>query len=286
MTGNLAALGYHARYAISAIRYRQKQKAAPSGLVGGAVTGDLGQTGVGGRSWPEFKGASVLEKTDKAALATVQQPEPPSGDFMVAYAHLPVSALMLHLARDWPRDRITLGEMIHAFGTRGYGLLIILFAIPNLIPLYIPGWSPIFGIPLFIVCAQLALGLPEPRLPAFLTRRSLRRSDLLMIVEKSMPWLKRIERFVRPRPSFLTGWLGARMIGAYGAFLAAIVCIPLPLTNGPTSLACAIMAFGLIEEDTGSIVAGAIVGIGATLLALSIIGGVGWVLGQGLAVFF
>jgi hypothetical protein len=80
--------------------------------------------------------------------------------------------------------------------------------------------------------------------------------------------------------------VGARAVGVYGAFLAAIVCIPLPLTNGPTSLACAIMAFGLMEEDTLSILGGAVVGVGATILALSIIGGFGWVLAQGLAFFF
>lgn len=228
----------------------------------------------------------MLDTTDKAALAKLEQHGPPPGDFMAAYAHLPVSALMLHLARDWPRERVTLGEMIHAFGTRGYGLLIILFAIPNLIPLYIPGWSPIFGVPLLIVCAQLALGMPEPRLPGILTRRSMRKADLLMIVEKSSPWLKRIERYVRPRPSVLTGPAGARFIGVYGVWLALLVIIPLPLTNGPTSLACAIMAFGLMEEDTRSIIGGAVVGVGASILALSIIGGVGWVLAQGLAVFF
>lgn len=228
----------------------------------------------------------MLQTTDKAVPERGGHPGEPPGDFMAAYAHLPVSALMLHLARDWPGERITLGEMIHAFGTRGYGLLIILFAIPNLIPIYIPGWSPIFGVPLFIVCAQLALGLPEPRLPGILTRRSMRKADLLMIVEKSSPWLKRIERFVRPRPSVLTGPIGARFIGIYGMWLAFLVIIPLPLTNGPTSLACAIMAFGLMEEDSGSIIAGAVVGVGASILALSIIGGVGWVLVQGLSFLF
>jgi hypothetical protein len=239
------------------------------------------------RSAVRFKGASVLDITQASALATTDRPPPePPEEFMAPYAHPPVSALMLHLARDWPADRITLGEMIHAFGTRGYGLLIVLFAIPNLIPIYIPGWSPIFGIPLMIVCVQLALGLPEPRLPSVLTRRSLRKADLLLIVEKSMPWLKRIERYVRPRPSILTGAIGSRLIGVYGAWLAFLVVIPLPLTNGPTSLACAIMAFGLMEEDTRSILVGAVVGIGASILALSIIGGVGWILVQGLGFIF
>lgn len=41
-----------------------------------------------------------------------------------------------------------------------------------------------------------------------------------------------------------------------------------------------------MEEDTRSVIAGAVVGVGASILALSIIGGVGWVLVQGLGVFF
>jgi len=237
------------------------------------------------RAAARVKGASVLDTTRESVPATTGPPHR-HDDFMAPYAHLPVSALMMHLARDWPAERITLGELIHALGTRGYGVLVILFAIPNLIPIYIPGWSPIFGIPLFIVCMQMALGLPEPRLPEVLTRRSLKKTDLLMIVEKSMPWLKRIERHVRPRPSLLTGAIGARLIGFYGAWLAFLVTIPLPLTNGPTSLACAIMAFGLMEQDTRLILAGAVVGVGASVLALSIIGGFGWILAQGLGVIF
>jgi len=229
----------------------------------------------------------LLDTSVSTMLASPERAHRSSGaEFIASCAHLPVSALMLHLARDWRGERITLGEMIHAFGTRGYGLLIVLFAIPNLIPIYIPGWSPIFGVPLLIVCAQLAFGLPEPRLPGLLTRRSLRKADLLMIVETSGPWLRRIERFVRPRPSALTGRFGARLIGLNGVWLSALVIVPLPLTNGPTSLACAIMAFGLMEADTRSIVAGAAVGVGASFLALSIIGGVGWVLVQGLSFFF
>ena len=88
------------------------------------------------------QGASLLDRPEVTTLA-VPTPVAQGHSFSEAYAHLPVSSLMLHLARDWPAERITLGEMIHAFGTRGYGLLIILFAIPNLIPIYIPGWSPI-----------------------------------------------------------------------------------------------------------------------------------------------
>ena len=194
-----------------------------------------------------------------------------------AHTHAPVSELILDVARGWPEQRITMGELMQAFGMRSYGLLIVLFALPNLLPVYIPGLSPIFGVPLCIVCLQLALGYETPRLPGFLTRRSMRRADLEMIAQKAQVWLRRIERFVKPRPSILTTRVAERAIGAYGAMLALIVIVPLPFTNGPPSLACAIMAIGVMEEDSLTILVGMIVGLAGAALGVSIIGTV-WVL--------
>ncbi|WP_237213800.1 exopolysaccharide biosynthesis protein [Falsiroseomonas oryziterrae] len=194
---------------------------------------------------------------------------------------VPVSELVSGIASSWPSDRVTLGALIEALGHRGYGVLIVLFALPNLLPIYIPGLSPIFGIPLMIICAQLAWGLPAPRLPAFLMRRSMRRNDLRLIAEKALPWLQRVERYVKPRPSFVTSRLGERLIGAYGVWLATIVIVPLPFTNGPPSLACLIMAIGVMEEDTVTIIAGALFGVFASFLGLSIIGTLFWVLVAG-----
>jgi hypothetical protein len=190
----------------------------------------------------------------------------------------PVSDIILATARDWPLPRITLGELIAAFGMRSYGLLIVLFAIPNLLPIYIPGLSPIFGVPLSIIALQLALGYPMPKLPGVLTRISVKREDLQNIAVSAQPWLRRIEWFLKPRPSALTRRGGERILGGYMFFLALLVIIPLPFTNGPPSLACAIMAIGLIEEDTLTILAGMIVGVFGTVLALSIMGGFWWLL--------
>lgn len=197
---------------------------------------------------------------------------------MASDAHAPVSEIVSALAAHWPDPRVSLGDLMEALGQRGYGVLIVLFALPNLLPVYIPGLSPIFGVPLIIICAQLALGLPSPRLPAFLTRRSMRRADFRLITEKAMPWLRRVERWVRPRPSFITTSLGERLIGAYGVWLGLIVIVPLPFTNGPPSLACLIMAIGLMEEDSLTILGGALFGIVATCLGLSIIGSLFWLL--------
>jgi hypothetical protein len=230
------------------------------------------------------KGASTAP-TDRSgrAIDGLQEAQQAAAD----HDHpIPVSELVTAIARDWPTERLTLGDLIEALGARGYGVLIVLFALPNLLPVYIPGLSPIFGVPLLIICAQLAYGLPTPKLPALLTRRSMRRADLRMIAEKALPWLRRVERYVKPRPSWITTRAGERLIGAYGVWLAAIVCVPLPLTNGPPSLACLIMAIGLMEEDTRTILAGAAFGVFGTVLGLSIIGSVGWMLLAGFAWLF
>ena len=107
-----------------------------------------------------------------------------------------------------------------------------------------------------------------------------------MIVEKAIPWVQRIERYIRPRPSVLTGWKADRLVGAYGVFLALLVIIPLPFTNGPPSLACAIMAMGLLEEDSRAVMVGAVVGLFASALTFTIIGGLFWMALRAIGLMF
>ncbi|MBB3898886.1 exopolysaccharide biosynthesis protein [Roseococcus suduntuyensis] len=254
----------------------QYERAAVPGSASVITTSsEPGAQGAPRESGPHAGPAEVTHAGPESAEAALQAEHP-----------VPISELIGIIARDWPTERVTLGELIESLGPRGYGILIVLFALPNLLPIYIPGLSPIFGFPLMIICAQLAYGLPTPRLPAFLTRRSMKRSDLRMITSRALPWLKRVERWVRPRPSIVTSRLGDRVIGAYGVLLACIVVIPLPFTNGPPSLACLIMAMGMMEEDTFTILGGAMFGIAGIALALSIIGSVGWMLMAGFGWMF
>lgn len=228
-----------------------------------------------------FGSGSVIDTSANPGTSPGTEAAGAPGDALHAEHPVPISELLGRIARDWPTERVTLGELIASLGPRGYGILIVLFALPNLLPVYIPGLSPIFGFPLMIICAQLAYGLPTPKLPAILTRRSMKRSDLRMITVRALPWLQRVERWVRPRPSFVTSRTGERLIGAYGVLLCCIIVIPLPFTNGPPSLACMIMAIGMMEEDTRTILGGAAFGVVAIALGLSIIGSVGWMLAAG-----
>lgn len=205
----------------------------------------------------------------------------PSATHLGATA-IPVSELLQTVAAAWPDERVELGALIATLGARGHGVLITLFALPNLLPFYVPGLSPVVGVPMLILCAQLFAGRSTPRLPGFVTRRAVSRARLMQVAERATPWLRRVERVVRPRRSPLSRHAEARLVGALGVLLSLVVILPTPFTNGPPALACLVMAMGLLAEDGVTILAGAAFGLLAAAFSLAILGSLGWALVGGI----
>lgn len=179
-----------------------------------------------------------------------------------------VSELLDLLARTWPNERISLGDVTRLLGDRGYGVLMFVLALPGAVP----GLSSIAAIPLALVALQLAVGLPRPWLPRFLADRSLSRADFLRMVERADPYLNRVERVLRPRFAALTGPLAERVIGMVCLALALLLTIPI-LVNLPFVVPIALMALAVLERD-GILAA---VGILAGCLALGMVALLGWV---------
>jgi hypothetical protein len=158
----------------------------------------------------------------------------------------PISRIVSEVAAAFPGERITLGEMAEAFGDRAFGLLLLLLLLPGLLP----GMASVFGVPLLVLGVQMGLGLRVPRLPGVLARQSIKRSDLLLLASASTKWLKHVERYVRPRPGFFTGRIGERIIGWLTAYVAIMLILPGPGTNGPPAFGNMVMALGLLEHDS------------------------------------
>lgn len=157
----------------------------------------------------------------------------------------PISRLVAEVAARCPGDRISLAEMAEAFGDRAFGLLILMLALPSLIP----GMASVFGTPMLLLGIQMGLGRRTPYLPAFLGRQSIRREDLLRLAGASSKALSRVERYVRPRPGFFTSRTGDRLFGWLTAYVALMLILPGPGTNGPPAFGNIVMALGLIEHD-------------------------------------
>jgi hypothetical protein len=175
------------------------------------------------------------------------------------------AALQAAVAGD-PAARITLGELVEALQARGYGLLLFLFAVPNLTPgPSLPGFSTIFAVPLALVAIQMALGVAHPRLPGFLARLGISRGRAQRVVGAAAPLLARGEKLLRPRGAALTGPVARRWIGLAALLQAVLLLIPLPLLPLIPSLALVVLALGLAAHD------GVAVGIGLAACVLAAI---------------
>jgi hypothetical protein len=186
-------------------------------------------------------------------------------------------ALVADLAAISGPDGLTLREIRDRLDERAFGLMILILAIPCLVPaLY--GVPQIVGIPILLLAGQMLAGRVEPWLPEAALKRRVSKAWLDRMADfatKRMTWF---ERLSRPRLTvFAEGW-AERVAAAF--MILATLTIVLPMTNSVPSVALTLMAVGLIQRDGLFVAAGAVVATGwVTVLATVAIGfyvGAGW----------
>ncbi len=184
-----------------------------------------------------------------------------------------IAAILRQLTDPAKGEQLTLDEAIEALGDRAYGLAMLMLALPMAVPISsIPGISTVFGIPLILIAAQLAVGRPKPWLPRWLGSKSFRRADLTRILDKALPWLERGERLIHPRLTFLVSAAAERGIGAICALMAFVMALPIVLGNQPPAIAISLFALALIGGDGLFVILGIITSIVATALVAAVLG--------------
>ncbi|MBC7950886.1 MAG: exopolysaccharide biosynthesis protein [Rhodospirillaceae bacterium] len=146
-------------------------------------------------------------------------------------SRLPASRLLIDFLAQWQGERVRLKDVVDILEDRAYGLLLLIFAFPNVIPNPVPGLSGILGMPLMLVAAQLVIGRPHPWFPKFLAERSMKTADFRTVVEKVVPWLRKLERLTRPRLRGLCKPPAERLLAAFCLILAIVLALPIPLGN-------------------------------------------------------
>jgi hypothetical protein len=196
---------------------------------------------------------------------------PPARD-TEAHELAPISRIVTQVAAAFPGERITLGEMTEAFGDRAFGMLALLLLLPGMIP----GMASVFGTPLLLIGIQMGIGYRKPKLPGILARQSIKRADLLRLASASTKGLSRIEQYVKPRPGFWTRPFGERIIGWITAYVALMLILPGPGTNGPPAFGNIVMALGVIEQDNRTIGWGVGLAIAGCIFATGVIVALVW----------
>jgi hypothetical protein len=180
----------------------------------------------------------------------------------------PLSQMLTDAAQQSSGDYITIAQLIAGIKTQALALLLIMFALPNILPSP-PGTTTIFGAPLVLLTLQMALGR-EVWLPRLVLDRALPRAALMAILAKAQPHFARVERLLRPRLLVLTAPISQRGLGVMMVVLSVLIMLPIPLANTGPAIAITLVAIGLIERDGLFILAGITAAIGAVVLVVTI----------------
>lgn len=182
------------------------------------------------------------------------------------------SDLLLDFAEHFSGERVPLRDLVAALDGRSFGFLLLLFALPNSLPIVgIPGLSTVTGLPLAIVALQMLLGYSRPRLPRWVADRSLPRAGFQRLIHRTAPWLARVERLLSPRLLFLTGEKGERALGGICLLLAIVLSMPIPFGNLMPGLAVTLVALGIIARDGVLVILGLLVGAAGVAMVSTVI---------------
>lgn len=154
----------------------------------------------------------------------------------------------------------TLGGVLDRMDERGFGVLLLLLALPCCLP-FVYVLPQIVALPMLALCAQLAAGRTHPWLPAQFRNRTLSIAQFRNVVTRGSKYGGWIERLARPRFKPVTGHLGGRLVGLLLLIPSASILVPLPSTNTTPGIGVAIVALGMIERDGLLVVLGLLIGI-------------------------
>ncbi|MEM9882893.1 MAG: exopolysaccharide biosynthesis protein [Planctomycetota bacterium] len=126
-------------------------------------------------------------------------------------------------------NELSVEDLLDKFDGRTFGPLLLVPGLLAASPLgAIPGVPTVMGLLLLLVAGQALLGRRHPWVPKPLRERAVSQEKTERAIEKLRPWAERVDRWVKPRLSFLvTG--PARYVSGSLAVLLAVMMPPLEL---------------------------------------------------------
>jgi hypothetical protein len=187
-------------------------------------------------------------------------PPTPSGEHhlvaIVAPKPRKLSEELQRLIEEFHTRSVTLRELIGVLQARAYDLLMLLLALPFLVPVPLPGLSMALGLVIAIIAVRLTLG-QRPWLPQRLLDTQLPPRFFPLLLGSARRILRAFEVLLKPRMSWLTTPPLPQMHALIIACAAVILLLPLPPgTNFPPAVVIVLIAGGLLERDGAFILAG------------------------------
>ena len=164
---------------------------------------------------------------------------------------------VLEALGDREEPKLYLGELVNAFGERGFGALMLFLGLISAVIGAVPGTTTVLGAPIVLIAVQLIIRRDQLWLPKWALKGSLDRATYRASVGKIMKPLKMVERISKPRLTFMSTDLAEMLIGLICLILAVILMLPITGGNLVPALIIAAFGFGMTQRD-GLIVLAAI----------------------------
>lgn len=166
-------------------------------------------------------------------------------------------------------EATSIGDILEALGRRSFPAAMLIPALLAVSPLSgIPGVTVSVGLIVAATAAQMLWGRDLLWLPEKLTRRTIPTERLCKAISWLRPPLKFIERFLKPRLTFLFRrpfrWITLALVFLIGVMMPVLELIP--TTGSVAATVISIFAIGLLTRDGALVILGYTLVIGAPFL--------------------
>lgn len=171
-------------------------------------------------------------------------------------------------------SRVTVQDLMDAFGRRAFGPFLLIPAVIAILPVVgaLPGVSTFVALIEVVVALELALGTRRVKLPGFARRLAVPRWTLKRSIQVIQPFARWVGRFIRPRLQGLSGGLLRQFSGLLALALAILMLIGamLPGTIVPPAIAMILLSLGLTSRDGLLVLIAAAIGAGSIVMLVGL----------------
>lgn len=189
-----------------------------------------------------------------------------------------LAEVLMAISDRFATERATMGNLLAVLGEQATALVLLIFAIPAIIPT--PGIPAgmVFGTALVLLAAQLVIGADRFWLPERMARVEVPHRLLVSMAVRLGPKLQWLETWLRPRWTALSGRAALRPLGLVIVIMGLVIALPIPFGNVLPGLAVFFIALGLAQRDGLAIGLGLVFGLAALLFTAFILLGGWWII--------
>jgi hypothetical protein len=148
------------------------------------------------------------------------------------------------------KGKLTFQHILQGLGHRAFGIALLFFALPSALPFSaVPGISFIFSLPIALFACQMMFGRKTLWLPKVIAERPIHKKTISKVIHGAVPYLTKIEYFLKPRWAFMTSRFMEIINGLIIFCLALFLMLPIPLSNFIFAILLIIFSLGLVEKD-------------------------------------